>query len=302
MHEHHFSTGALRNGSNLCHNGYAPLCLPQSYSRDVFLFVFVVLLCVAYGASLQHYKTPLLLNRPQTEEWKGWMQVGCVCGGRGGGSLLGCCWCLLQRAPSTRRTLRPCVLPPPESRTPDDAPHAAGCAAGGAHLGTRPCPRPCPRPKPPLLPAAPPPGPAQVLFLLYHYFEAREYYNAIRIFIAGYVWMTGFGNFSYYYRSGDFSIGRWARAPAWRCWLAGRWQVSHRVGAALVRGGGGWGRRVHTQGPGDHRSKRPSGSGLQTIALKQLLRSNSIPRSAARSQHISSPSAPPPPTHPGSAR
>lgn len=41
---------------------------------------------------------------------------------------------------------------------------------------------------------------SQVLFLLYHYFEAREAYNAIRIFIAGYVWMTGFGNFSYYYR------------------------------------------------------------------------------------------------------
>jgi len=41
----------------------------------------------------------------------------------------------------------------------------------------------------------------QVLFLLYHYFEARELYNAIRIFIAGYVWMTGFGNFSYYYRT-----------------------------------------------------------------------------------------------------
>lgn len=25
-------------------------------------------------------------------------------------------------------------------------------------------------------------------------------YNAIRLFIAGYVWMTGFGNFSYYYK------------------------------------------------------------------------------------------------------
>ena len=48
----------------------------------------------------------------------------------------------------------------------------------------------------------------QVMFLLYHYFEAREAYNAIRIFIAGYVWLTGFGNFSYYIRSGDFTIGR----------------------------------------------------------------------------------------------
>jgi hypothetical protein len=33
----------------------------------------------------------------------------------------------------------------------------------------------------------------QVLFLLYHYFKASELYNAIRLFIAAYVWMTGFG-------------------------------------------------------------------------------------------------------------
>ena len=34
---------------------------------------------------------------------------------------------------------------------------------------------------------------AQVLFLLYHYYNAKEIYNAIRLFIAAYVWMTGFG-------------------------------------------------------------------------------------------------------------
>jgi hypothetical protein len=55
----------------------------------------------------------------------------------------------------------------------------------------------------------------QVCFLLYHYFEAREMYNAIRIFIAGYVWMTGFGNFSYYYIRADFSAGRFAQMM-WR--------------------------------------------------------------------------------------
>jgi hypothetical protein len=93
----------------------------QAYDRDLFLFIFLVLTIVAFSTSLQPVRTPLLLNRPQTEEWKGWMQV---------------------------------------------------------------------------------------LFLLYHYFEAKEAYNAIRIFIAGYVWMTGFGNFSYYYRTGDFGIGR----------------------------------------------------------------------------------------------
>lgn len=55
----------------------------------------------------------------------------------------------------------------------------------------------------------------QVLFLLYHYWEAREFYNAIRIFIAAYVWMTGFGNFSYYYIRKDFSLGRFAQMM-WR--------------------------------------------------------------------------------------
>ncbi|KAG6405049.1 hypothetical protein SASPL_132631 [Salvia splendens] len=51
----------------------------------------------------------------------------------------------------------------------------------------------------------------KVLFLMYHYFAASEMYNAIRIFIAAYVWMTGFGNFSYYYIRKDFSVARFAQ-------------------------------------------------------------------------------------------
>lgn len=51
----------------------------------------------------------------------------------------------------------------------------------------------------------------QVLFLMYHYFNAKEIYNAIRVFIAAYVWMTGFGNFSYYYVRKDFSLARFAQ-------------------------------------------------------------------------------------------
>lgn len=53
----------------------------------------------------------------------------------------------------------------------------------------------------------------QVLFLLYHYFNAREIYNAIRVFIAGYVWLTGYGNFLYYYHYKDFSLGRYVPFP-----------------------------------------------------------------------------------------
>ncbi|AQK53114.1 Protein REDUCED WALL ACETYLATION 3 [Zea mays] len=46
---------------------------------------------------------------------------------------------------------------------------------------------------------------------MYHYFDGSEIYNAIRVFIACYVWMTGFGNFSYYYIKKDFSIARFAQ-------------------------------------------------------------------------------------------
>lgn len=38
-------------------------------------------------------------------------------------------------------------------------------------------------------------GSMQVMFVWYHYFKAAETYNAIRVFIAAYVWMTGFGEY-----------------------------------------------------------------------------------------------------------
>lgn len=100
----------------------------QTYIRDLFLFIFVVLTLVAAFYTMRKARAPSLANRQQTEEWKGWMQV---------------------------------------------------------------------------------------LFLLYHYYEAREAYNAIRVFIASYVWMTGFGNFVYYYKTRDFSIGRFCQMM-WR--------------------------------------------------------------------------------------
>ncbi|KAJ6902742.1 protein REDUCED WALL ACETYLATION 2 isoform X2 [Populus alba x Populus x berolinensis] len=108
----------------------------KSYNRDLFLFLYFLLIIVSAITSfkIHHDKSPfsgkpiLYLNRHQTEEWKGWMQV---------------------------------------------------------------------------------------LFLMYHYFAATEFYNAIRIFIASYVWMTGFGNFSYYYVRKDFSLARFAQMM-WR--------------------------------------------------------------------------------------
>ena len=48
----------------------------------------------------------------------------------------------------------------------------------------------------------------QLMFLLYHYFAEAEIYNAIRVYIAGYVWMTGYGNFSLYLRGNSFTVRR----------------------------------------------------------------------------------------------
>uniref|UniRef100_A0A1D1Y8M1 CAS1 domain-containing protein 1 n=1 Tax=Anthurium amnicola TaxID=1678845 RepID=A0A1D1Y8M1_9ARAE len=108
----------------------------KNYSRDLFLFLYILLIIASAMTSLKKHhdksafsgKSLLYLNRHQTEEWKGWMQV---------------------------------------------------------------------------------------LFLMYHYFAATEIYNAIRIFIAAYVWMTGFGNFSYYYIRKDFSVARFSQMM-WR--------------------------------------------------------------------------------------
>ncbi|XP_074269721.1 protein REDUCED WALL ACETYLATION 3-like isoform X2 [Silene latifolia] len=108
----------------------------KNYNRDLFLFLYAILIIVSAMTSLKKHqdksvfsgKAILYLNRHQTEEWKGWMQV---------------------------------------------------------------------------------------LFLMYHYFAATEIYNAIRVFIAAYVWMTGFGNFSYYYIRKDFSVARFAQMM-WR--------------------------------------------------------------------------------------
>lgn len=67
---------------------------------------------------------------------------------------------------------------------------------------------------------------------MYHYFAATEIYNAIRVFIAAYVWMTGFGNFSYYYVRKDFSLPRFAQVMSCEmfCYLliiCGQKLISH---------------------------------------------------------------------------
>jgi len=48
----------------------------------------------------------------------------------------------------------------------------------------------------------------QLMFLLYHYFAQGQLYNAIRVYIAAYVWMTGYGNFLYYSKTGNFGAVR----------------------------------------------------------------------------------------------
>ena len=47
----------------------------KGYSRDVLGFIFLALTLVAGWTSLKPCRTPMLLNRQQTEEWKGWMQA-----------------------------------------------------------------------------------------------------------------------------------------------------------------------------------------------------------------------------------
>ena len=55
----------------------------------------------------------------------------------------------------------------------------------------------------------------QFIFLLYHYFHAEEVYNSVRVMITCYVWMTGFGNFSFFYVKRDYGWLRLAQMM-WR--------------------------------------------------------------------------------------
>merc|ERR1712166_268351 len=48
----------------------------------------------------------------------------------------------------------------------------------------------------------------QMQFLMYHYLHQEETYNSIRVYISCYVWMTGFGNFSFFYTKRDYSFVR----------------------------------------------------------------------------------------------
>eukprot|EP00754_Rhynchopus_humris_P008897 Rhum_TRINITY_DN13870_c0_g1::Rhum_TRINITY_DN13870_c0_g1_i2::g.65222::m.65222 len=93
----------------------------KHYSRDLFWFIYAILIAYNVAHYVEKTHAANYLNRDQTEEWKGWMQI---------------------------------------------------------------------------------------LFLMYHYFNAGEQYNSIRLYIAAYVWMTGFGNFSFYYVRKDFSPAR----------------------------------------------------------------------------------------------
>jgi hypothetical protein len=55
----------------------------------------------------------------------------------------------------------------------------------------------------------------QCIFLIYNYYHAEEVYNSIRVMITCYVWMTGFGNFSFFYLKDDYSFVRVAQM-IWR--------------------------------------------------------------------------------------
>lgn len=52
---------------------------PKEYIRDVFLFIFLVLTLVAGSYTMKKGRAPVLINRQQTEEWKGWMQASQPC-------------------------------------------------------------------------------------------------------------------------------------------------------------------------------------------------------------------------------
>ena len=76
----------------------------------------------------------------------------------------------------------------------------------------------------------------QFMFLLYHYYHAEEVYNSIRVMITSYVWMTGFGNVSFFYLKQDYSLLRVVQM-LWRlnflvvflCWSQGTTYILYYI-------------------------------------------------------------------------
>jgi len=55
----------------------------------------------------------------------------------------------------------------------------------------------------------------QLVFIMYHYYDAKQAYVAVRLCVSSYIWLTGYGNTLYYIRTGDFSLRRFA-GMLWR--------------------------------------------------------------------------------------
>ena len=48
----------------------------------------------------------------------------------------------------------------------------------------------------------------QILFIMYHYLHCMEAYGLNRVFVSAYVWLTGFGNYTFFRDKQDFSLLR----------------------------------------------------------------------------------------------
>ena len=51
----------------------------------------------------------------------------------------------------------------------------------------------------------------QIAFVAYHYANAQDFYVSIRWFVSAYVWLTGFGNATYFLNKDDFSLARFLK-------------------------------------------------------------------------------------------
>lgn len=204
-------TGLIMALSYVCEKHPPFAASSKHYDRDLFLFVCILFFGYAWYtrapvAGGEHQVPPPILGRAQTEEWKGWMQFVFLMYHYFHAAEV--CTCARARSCTTlpsKHSLELLLLLFASTTTTDgDVCVHTNISSGPNFAGVCVCVRCCVWARM-----------TNIHTHIHIHTYKRQVYNSVRVMITCYVWMTGFGNFSFFYFRRDFG---WLRVTQmlWR--------------------------------------------------------------------------------------